>query len=79
VLTEQQIETQIFEEVDAPESASTQAQILRIKELRQQKRKLEGSDYIPFDESTSGGVFAKDQIHAANNNMNTYEAQLLKT
>ena len=34
--------------------------IARIKELRQQKRKLGGNDYVPFDESTSGGIFAKD-------------------
>jgi hypothetical protein len=35
-------------------------QIERVKTLRNQSRKLEGHDYVPFDESTSGGVFAKD-------------------
>lgn len=54
-------------------------QIKRLKELRQQKRKLEGTDYIPFDESTSGGKFSKDQIHGLTNRMDSLEAQMLKT
>ena len=53
-------------------------QINRVKELRSQKRKLNGSDYVPFDESTSGGVFAKDQINAANNCINDLEGHMLQ-
>jgi hypothetical protein len=51
--------------------------VTRIKELRNQKRKLDGNDYIPFDESTSGGVFAKDQINAVNNTITNFEAHAL--
>jgi hypothetical protein len=53
-------------------------QIERVKALRNQSRKLEGHDYVPFDESTSGGVFGKDQIHAVNNRMSDLEAHMLQ-
>ncbi|CDW84174.1 UNKNOWN [Stylonychia lemnae] len=53
-------------------------QILKVKELRNQKRKLDGNDYVPFDESTSGGVFARDQIHSINNRMDNLEAHIIQ-
>ncbi len=57
------------------QSEEQMRQIERIRELRSQKRKMEGNDYIPFDESTSEGKYA--QISNMGN-IDSIEAQMLK-
>ena len=39
---------------------------------------MEGKDYVPFDDSTSGGAIARDQISAINNRIDSLEARNLQ-
>ena len=60
------------EEQNLTMNAESRKQIERIKELRQQKRKLQATEYIPIDET------AQQKADNQTTKFDSFEAQLLK-